>query len=394
MKHGSIPTVRDPHSNSGAASTSDVTVEFHATRDVACQTDQLQTHSVGTQLSLQTLQPHVRSKGVHAAVSCREFGVGASIATSADPLCFSSTPVKRPSKRACLDLVEEGEEDPLEGSSSLATSLGLDAAYDPADSVAALAESTLRDETSTPTHKTKKYIVYETSLMELFEVCPVCTRVYDVRTQRSGTFLSMEQRCPHCDYLRRWNSQPIVGSTPAGNLHLSAAVYLSGASFFKIERVFKAMQPQLFRYNTFRRHARTFIEPAVIHHWKALQDVTLQRLSEETRVVLGGDMRADSRGHSAKFGSYTMTDLNTNKVLDIQLVQSNEVGGSYHMEKEGLKRSLALLNARGVTLHCIVTDRHPQIQKFLQESSITQYYDVWHMEKVEQMEHHEASAHE
>lgn len=51
------------------------------------------------------------------------------------------------------------------------------------------------------------------------------------------------------------------------------------------------------------------------------------------------------------------------------------------MEKEGLKRSLALLSARGVTLECIVTDRHPQIQKFLRENNITQFYDVWHMEK-------------
>ena len=62
-------------------------------------------------------------------------------------------------------------------------------------------------------------------------------------------------------------------------------------------------------------------------------------------------------------------------------VQSNEVGGSYHMEKEGLKRSLALLDASGVTLDCIVTDRHPQIQKFLRENNVTHYYDVWHMAK-------------
>ncbi|KAG7479568.1 hypothetical protein JOB18_028925 [Solea senegalensis] len=74
-------------------------------------------------------------------------------------------------------------------------------------------------------------------------------------------------------------------------------------------------------------------------------------------------------------------DLRTNTVIDLQLVQSNEVGGSYHMEKEGLKRSLALLEERGVTMESIVTDRHPQIQKFLRESNITHYYDVWHMEK-------------
>ena len=51
------------------------------------------------------------------------------------------------------------------------------------------------------------------------------------------------------------------------------------------------------------------------------------------------------------------------------------------MEKEGLKRSLALLESRGVHLDCIVTDRHPQVQKFLRERNINQYYDVWHFAK-------------
>ncbi|KAG7454045.1 hypothetical protein MATL_G00263980 [Megalops atlanticus] len=68
-------------------------------------------------------------------------------------------------------------------------------------------------------------------------------------------------------------------------------------------------------------------------------------------------------------------------IIDLQLVQSNEVGGSYHIEMEGLKRSLALLEERGITLDSIVTDRHPQIQKFLKETRIKHYYDVWHIEK-------------
>ena len=45
--------------------------------------------------------------------------------------------------------------------------------------------------------------------------------------------------------------------------------------------------------------------------------------------------------------------------------QSYKFGGSYHMEKEGLRKSLALLEERGINLDCIVTDRHPQIKKFL-----------------------------
>ena len=40
-------------------------------------------------------------------------------------------------------------------------------------------------------------------------------------------------------------------------------------------------------------------------------------------LCLGGDGRADSPGHSAKFGSYSIIDLDQGKVVDIQLVQVN-----------------------------------------------------------------------
>ena len=38
-------------------------------------------------------------------------------------------------------------------------------------------------------------------------------------------------------------------------------------------------------------------------------------------LVLGGDGRADSPGHSAKYGSYSVIDLKQSKVVDIKLVQ-------------------------------------------------------------------------
>ncbi|CAM4299189.1 unnamed protein product [Leuciscus chuanchicus] len=120
----------------------------------------------------------------------------------------------------------------------------------------------------------------------------------------------------------------------------------------------------------------------LVHNCQCFKHTTgVSLLAQREKVIVGGDMRADSPGHSAKYGSYTMIDLETNTVVDVQLVQSNEVGGSYHMEKEGLKRGLDFLDARGVTLDCVVTDRHPQIQKFLRERNVNQFYDVWHIEK-------------
>ena len=63
--------------------------------------------------------------------------------------------------------------------------------------------------------------------------------------------------------------------------------------------------------------------------------------------------------------------------------QSNEVGGSYHMEKEGLKRVLNFLQQLGLTVEVLVTDRHKQINKRLRENypTISHYYDIWHVAK-------------
>ena len=88
--------------------------------------------------------------------------------------------------------------------------------------------------------------------------------------------------------------------------------------------------------------------------WVNHQSSLLQSISSQSwNVFLSGDGRADSPGHSAKFGSYTVIDVFYNKVVDFKLVQvsmhmvaitlildgkhnpivlqSNEVGRSYHM---------------------------------------------------------------
>ena len=48
---------------------------------------------------------------------------------------------------------------------------------------------------------------------------------------------------------------------------------------------------------------------------------SLDSYKRSFNLVLGGDGRADSPGHSAKYGSYSVIDLKQSKVVDIKLVQ-------------------------------------------------------------------------
>ena len=93
-----------------------------------------------------------------------------------------------------------------------------------------------------PQHKmkdVKKYLVYEDCLLSIFHHCPVCTCICKVKTTVRGTYLSVQQSCPRCEFHRRWDSQPIIGSTPAGNLQLSAAICFTGSSFTQVNKVGK-----------------------------------------------------------------------------------------------------------------------------------------------------------
>ena len=56
--------------------------------------------------------------------------------------------------------------------------------------------------------------------------------------------------------------------------------------------------------------------------WKEQQSDMISVLQAfDEPLSLGDDGRSDSPGPSAKFGSYTLMDLENNAVLDVELVQ-------------------------------------------------------------------------
>ena len=69
-------------------------------------------------------------------------------------------------------------------------------------------------------------------------------------------------------------------------------------------------------------HQKTFLQPAINCIWEKEQEVLINLLQVKKQgLVLGGDDRADSPGHSAKYGSYSVVDVKQNKVVDLKLVQ-------------------------------------------------------------------------
>ena len=168
-----------------------------------------------------------------------------------------------------------------------------------------------------------KYIVFKSSLLELFKQCTSCHNecIGKVAYQK-GTFIAVKQLCSHCGHKRTWSSQPHIKDTPAGNILLSAAILFSGATPGKIFHLLHHMQVASISDRTFYYHQSSYLQPAILSVWETKQQKLLTECrSRGTPLSLGGDGRADSPGHSAKYGSYGIIDLDTDKIIHIELVQ-------------------------------------------------------------------------
>lgn len=140
--------------------------------------------------------------------------------------------------------------------------------------------------------------------------------------RQSGTMVTVRQHCSRCSDGFVWRSQPFVhGKYPAGNVLLSFAVLMAGASISKVLLVFRHMGLSVYSVRTFFAHQRSFIFPTVLHHWESYRAGLVNLLKNTKDVVWSGDGRFDSMGHSAKYGAYTMMCTNILKVVHFELVQ-------------------------------------------------------------------------
>ena len=134
--------------------------------------------------------------------------------------------------------------------------------------------------------------------------------------------IQVHQTCPRCNFDRKWNSQPFIKNIPAGNLLLSAAITFNGLSPTKVLRLMDCMALANISLSTYKDHNSLYVHPAVWNVWLKEQHAVVEELKDlGGKLDCGGDGRADSPGHSAKFGTYTLLETRINKVLVMDLIQ-------------------------------------------------------------------------
>jgi len=169
--------------------------------------------------------------------------------------------------------------------------------------------------------KQTKFLVFSSCLLKLLEICPICTGLCSLEVIRcKGTCIFIHRQCIN-GHQSDWTSQPLITATlPAGNMAVAGGILFSGASPVKSLHLLKLLQVPAISIVTYGKLQSSYLAPAVRELWGTEQRQLLQARAG-TEVPLGGDGRCCSPGHTAKYGSYTLMDLATCKILDTQLIQ-------------------------------------------------------------------------
>ena len=142
------------------------------------------------------------------------------------------------------------------------------------------------------------------------------------------------------------------------------------------------MNLNFFSEKTFYNIQDTYLFPVISEVWEEEQNSVYAELQDE-ELWLSGDGRCDSPGHNAKYGTYTMIDQDSDKIVEFQIVQVSEVTSSNAMEREGFKRCMENIQNRGAQVKVVATDRHISIKSDMKKNfpDVEHQFDVWHLAK-------------
>ena len=203
----------------------------------------------------------------------------------------------------------------------------------------------------------KKAYIHQGYFVACYTKVYQCPRLHfelPAHDKRSGSWKSFDVLC---------------NSTELAKLHQNSYTGWNLRICFLSDKIFYTIQdPYLF--------------PVINEFWQWEQNIVFNDLKGKD-LWLPGDGRCDSPRHSAKYGTYTMIDQITDKIVDFQVVQVSEVTSSNAMEREGFARCMENIQDKGAKVKVVATDRHVSIKSDMKWNypEIDHQYDVWHLAK-------------
>ena len=93
--------------------------------------------------------------------------------------------------------------------------------------------------------------------------------------------------------------------------------YFVWSPFYFIFPSFFFFTDEFISNRTFLDHQKDYLQPSIVRVFQQEQRRLVASIGEDVKLLVGGDGRADSPGHSTKYMSYSLMDNRRKKVLDI-----------------------------------------------------------------------------
>ena len=230
----------------------------------------------------------------------------------------------------------------------------------------------------------RKFIVFESSLDQLIGkiTCSICGKPQsDMKKFPLGSMVKVRTECLGGHAIFSWNSQPLLGNMPSGNLLCSAATLFSGETFQHMKNFAAFLRLEFVGKTTFFEIQQEVLLPVIDTAFQSHMKNVQEELNG-TETWLSGDGRFDSPGFSAKYGFYAMMGQTTNKIAATELVRVSEAGSSVACEKTGFIWCLNKLEQEKFQVDLIVTDCCPSIAKYMRQHKKEKHdFDLWHVTK-------------
>ncbi|PIK51967.1 hypothetical protein BSL78_11115 [Apostichopus japonicus] len=188
----------------------------------------------------------------------------------------------------------------------------------------------------------QKYLVFEANIEQLcYHIqCSQCSSsVTDIEKQVVGSGLLATLKCISSHVVLKWTSQPLDDRMPIGYFLCSAATMFSGLTYQRVAQFMKFLNLQFFSATTFYDLQKMYLIPEINSYWDAHQKAVVDQLKGSPTDLIG-DGRCDSPGFSAKYCSYSLMDVSSEKVVDMELVQVSETGASQEWKQWASRGSL------------------------------------------------------